>query len=108
MIEVRSEMPLPSVLSRNPSKKGLKDVIKLIELLILSVVMVMMVILRSRPIFFCSKLIISFAFLWVNEGGIGVRYFFEDFFGAWVDVSEYLMFGFYRDGSGVQEYDMLF
>ena len=108
MIEVRPKVPLSSVLPWNPSKESLKYVIKLVELLILSMVMMVVMILRSRPIFFWPKLVISFAFFWVNESSIGVGYFFEDFLGTWVCVIEYLKFGFYRDGSEVQGCDMLF
>ncbi len=70
-----------SALHRHSSKERPKKVIVLLKL---EIFLICLSILRSRTILLGAKPVIMCLFLSVNECGICIGYFFEDFFGACV------------------------
>ena len=84
---ISSEVPMtsPSPIHWHSSEKRLKNIIKLLELEVLTLCSSSSV-LRARVIFFGSKLIIVSAFVSINEVCICIGDFFENFFCTLVGV----------------------
>ena len=70
-----------SAVHRHSSKEGSKKVIVLFKL---GIFLICLSVLWSRAILLGAKPVIMCLFLSVDECGIGIGYFFEDFFGACV------------------------
>ena len=86
MMSIVSMMPM-SVVSCYASEKSLKNILKLLELVVLPRT-TSLAILRARPILFRTELIIMSAFIGIYKGRVWIRHLFEDFFGTW--MSEWL------------------
>lgn len=85
MVALRVDVPAPLLpVHRHPSEEGPEEVV---ELLVLGVLLVVLLpVLRPWPFLLRSEAVVVGLLLCVDEDGVGVGDFFEDFFCACVDA----------------------
>ena len=64
------------------SEESLENVLEILELVVFALCPCSMVVLLLRPVLLDSHLVVSPAFLGIDEGAIGIAYFFEDVLAA--------------------------
>lgn len=79
---IRVDIAPAPAMHRHPSEEGSEQVIILLELIVLLAGLSVVILLWTRAILLCPESVVMCLFLRIDESGIGIGDFLEDFLGA--------------------------